>query len=295
MTTIDLGPAAPPPSEPWAGTPRRVGLTLAELSHACSLLDAPLPFEAVTARTGGGLDARLGQTRSSAEDDAFAAAVAGFGDPADSLARRHLVDASGALDAGLAGALGLLAKPDVALDLDIAIDNLRGHSWHRQDGDAVASLATVDGLVFELSWLPLAGWPAELGRVAALPDDCTLRRSQVPDHVEVPFELADAAFEALRSGRGDLVPVLTSGDATLTSVLTAITTEAHGRLRAVVASLTDYESSPIGVVSWTLVADGWRSLRTTTVDDELTLVVTRVDPVDLAAELAPVLAEVTAR
>lgn len=290
MTTIDLGPTPPPTSEPWAGVPRRVGLTLAELSHACAVVGAPLPFETVEA-SGGGLDARLGQTRSSAQDDAFAAAVAAFGDPADSLGRRHLL-IDGTLEPGVAGALGLLATPTVALDLDVAIDDLRAHAWYRQDAEAVASLATVDGLVFELSWFPVAGWTAELARVAALPDDCARRTSQVPDHLEVPFELADAVFEALRSGRADLVPVLTSGDATLTSVLTAFTNEAHGRLRAIVASVADHDSSPIGVVSWTLAADGWRALRTTSVDGELTLVITRVQPDDLAAELAPVLAEV---
>lgn len=290
MTTIDLGPTKTPSSEPWAGVPRRVGLTLTELSHACSVVGAPLPFEAVEA-TAGGLDARLGQTRSSAEDDAFSAAVAAFGDPADSLARRNLLT-DGALEPGLAGALGLLATPAVALDLDVAIDGHRAHAWHRQDADAAASLATVDGLVYELSWLPVAGWADELARVAALPDETARGASQVPDHLEVPFELADAVFEALRAGRGDLVPVLTSGDPTLTSVLTAFNTEAHGRLRAVVASVVDYESSPIGVISWTLVADGWRALRTTSVDGELTLVITRVQPADLAAELAPVLAEV---
>jgi len=291
MTTIDLGPTPPRPAEPWAGVPRRVGLTLAELTHACAVIDAPLPFEALTRTGGGGLDARLGQTRSSGEDEAFAAAVAAFGDPADSLSHRSLLTDAG-LEPGIAGALGLLTAPRVALDFDITVDGLHGHAWHRQDGDAVASLATVDGLVFELSWFPVAGWSSELARVPALPDDTVRRSSQVPDHIEVPFELADAVFEALRAGRSDLVPVLTSEDTTLTSVLTAVATETHGRMRAVVASVADYESSPIGVVAWTLVGDGWRSLRTTTSGDGLTLVITRVDPADLAAELAPVLAEV---
>lgn len=292
MTTIDLGPSSPAqPDEPWAGVPRRVGLTLAELRHACRLVDAPLPFDVVESGPASGLEDRLGQSRTSAQDAAFAEAAATLGDPASSLARRGLV-VDEELDAGISGALGLLATPEVAVDLDVAVDDLRGHAWHRQKGDAVATLATTDGLLFELAWFPTAGWAAELGRAAGLPEDCGLRPSQVPDHLEVPFALADSVLEALRSGRDDLVPVLASGDATLISVLTALATEAHGRLRAIVAPVTAEGSAPIGIVSWTLVDDGWRAMRPTVRDDEATLVLTRVEPSDLAAELAPVLAEV---
>lgn len=293
MTTIDLGAARPPlPDEPWAGAPRRVALTLPELTHACGVLEAPLPFDVVAATKGGGLEGRLGQSRSSVQDDAFAAATAALGDPAASLARRGLL-VEGVLDAGLAGALGLLATPEVAIDLDIAAGGLRGHAWHRQREDAVAALATADGLVFELSWFPTEGWAGELGRAAALPEEVVLKTSQIPDHLEVPFELADAVLEAIRSGRSDLVPVLTSGDNTLATVLTALAVETRGRLRALVASVSGHESAPIGVVSWTLVADGWRAMRPLRRDGEPTLALTRVEPSELAAELAPVLAEVT--
>ena len=47
------------------------------------------------------------------------------------------------------------------------------------------------------------------------------------------------------------------------------------------------------MVAWTLVADGWRALRAHRDDDGLRLEVARVIPEDLAAELAPVLAEVS--
>lgn len=296
MTTIDLGAAPPPSTDTWAGVPRRVGLTLPELTYACSVIDAPMPFEVAAATAANGLDARLGQSRSSAEDEAYAAALAATGDPAESLGRRGLLAGTGSdatLDPGLAGALGLLATPEVAVDLDVAIGGLRGHAWHRQHGDTVATIATVDGLVFEVSWFPVAGWAAELGRAAALPEDLPSTESGVPDHVEVPFALADAVFEALRSGRGDLVPVLTSGDPTLASVLTALTTESRGRLRAVVAAVSQDDPAPIGVVSWTLVADGWRALRPQAAEDEMRVVISTVEPSELAADLAPVLAEVT--
>ena len=51
-------------------------------------------------------------------------------------------------------------------------------------------------------------------------------------------------------------------------------------------------ATTVGVVAWTLVADGWRSLRARQGDDGLRLELRRVIPEDLAADLAPVLAEV---
>jgi hypothetical protein len=78
-------------------------------------------------------------------------------------------------------------------------------------------------------------------------------------------------------------------------VLTGLATEARGRLRALVADVSGAEITTVGVLAWTLVADGWRALRAQR-DEEgaLCLEVARVIPEDLAAELAPVLAE-TAR
>ncbi|MFE7226081.1 hypothetical protein ACFU7D_14920 [Nocardioides sp. NPDC057577] len=291
MTTIDLGPAPAAPTEPWAGVPRRVGLTLPELTHACEAIGAPLPFEVAT-HLDDGLDARLGQTRSAAEAEALAHAVAGFGEGSTSLRRRELLDADGTLDAGIAGALGLLATPEVVIDLDVVVDGLRGRAWHRQKGEAAASLATVDGLVFELSWYPSAAWSTELGRTATVPGETARLTSAVPEQLEVPFATADAVFEALRTGRGDLVPVLTDGDVVVSRALEALSTEAHGRLRAIVATTVDPENPLIGTVSWTLVNDGWRSMRTVSLDGELTLLITSVEPSELAADLAPVLAEV---
>ncbi len=50
----------------------------------------------------------------------------------------------------------------------------------------------------------------------------------------------------------------------------------------------------MGVVSWTLLADGWHALRPREVDGRQRVQVAAITPADLAAELAPVLAEVTA-
>lgn len=294
MTTIDLAAApAAAPAEPFDGVPRRVGLTLPELAHLTATLGAPLPFEVPDAAPASGLDVRLGQSRPAGEDAAYDAALAALGSPEASLLRRGLVGEDGRAEPGVAGALGLLATPAVAVDLDVTIGSVRAHAWHRQNAAGVATLATADGLVFETSWFPVGAWPDEIARTAALPEDAPMRSSQVPDHVEVPYTLADAVLEALRSGRGDLVPLLTDGDATLTAVLTALGNETRGRLRALMASVAAGSAAPIGVVSWVLVADGWRALRPRTVGGELQLIITRVEPADLATDLAPVLAKVT--
>jgi hypothetical protein len=202
--------------------------------------------------------------------------------------------------------MGLLATPSVARDLDVSVGGRHLHAWHRRTGDAVASLATVDGLVFELSWFATSTWARELGRVAVLPEDVALSPSSLTaDRVDLPFELVAATADAHRSGRFDLIAVLadqhqqlTDGDgrplggAELVGVLSALTDEARGRLRAMSADVSGESTSVVGVVSWTLLADGWRALRPHTVDDELWVEVSRIEPADLAADLAPVLAEV---
>jgi hypothetical protein len=172
----------------------------------------------------------------------------------------------------------------------------------------VATLSTVDGVVFELAWFGADQWPGELGRVGVLPEDLPVHASAVPAYVDVPFELADAAAEAARSGRSDLVPVLAAQltdevldadgrpltELEVTAVLQAFSLESQGRLRALVADVSGDETTVIGVVSWTLLADGWYALRPREVDGRHRVQISRVDPSDLATELAPVLAEVTA-
>jgi hypothetical protein len=325
MPTIDLGAATSPasptsPTETWADLPRRVGLTLPELRLLAETITAPLPFDllaATPAPDGGGLSARLGLGAGATQDQAYAEVLARLGDPADSLQRRGLLasesvfenPASSAapggaepalpssrtrseVDPGIAGALGVLASPSLALDLDVAVDGQRAHAWHRYRDGAVATLATGDGLVFELAWFAATAWPEELARVAALPEETRLRSSLVPTALRVPWHVADAAAEAVRSGRPELVPVI-AGDATTGTVLTALAGEAHGRLRALVSTVAE-EPHPVGVAAWTLLADGWHALRahrSTDETDDLVEIV-RVDAGDLAAELAPLLAEV---
>jgi hypothetical protein len=307
VPTIDLSTPPPAPTSLLDGLPRRVTLTLPELRLAAARAGgAPLPFEVHEARPASALEGRLGTSRATAEDDAYAAALASLHEPEESLARRGLLGEVGE-DSGLVGAVGLLATPRTALDLDVTAAGVRARAWHRRAGDAVATLATVDGIVFELAWVPTEAWADELARVAVLPEECLLSESAVPAYVDLPYDLADAASEAARSGRGDLVPVLAGqsdpvldieGEAlsapAAETVLTALATEARGRLRVLAADLSSGETILVGVVSWTMLTDGWNALRPREVDGRQRVQGAALSPTDLAAELAPVLAEVTA-
>lgn len=306
MTTIDLSTPPPAPEGLLDALPRRATLTLPELRFVAEHAGgAPLPFDLTAPGEASAIEDRLGQSRGTTEDQAYTTAVGSLHDPMSSLTRRGLVVDS-AVDDGLVGAVGLLATPTLALDLDLAAGTIQAKAWHRQAGEAVATLATVDGIVFELAWFSTAQWPAELARVAVVPEDLELRQSAVPPHVDLPYELADAAAEAVRTSRSDLVSVLTaqhSGrildetgraipEAEVVGLLAALSAETQGRLRALVADVSADDTTVVGVVSWVLLADGWHAVRPHEVDGELRVEVRQVQPADLGADLAPVLAEV---
>ena len=309
MVTIDLTTPPTPPASFLDAMARRIALTLPELRVVAELAGgAPLPFDLRpaddTGAAAGGLSGRLGQSRGSAEYSAYADALGTLHDPHDTLRRRGLVSDQGA-DAGLVGAVGLLATPRLALDIDVAAGATQVKSWHRQDGGAVASLSTCDGIVFELAWFPVEQWTSELARITAVPEDLPLATSAVPALLDVPYALADSVGEALRSGRSDLVPVLMGqgdgrvladgeelGAAEAAAALSAVHTEGRGRLRILAAEVSERATASVGVVSWVLLKDGWHSL-TPHHDDGARVAVARVDPDDLATELAPVLAQVS--
>lgn len=315
MSTVDLSNPTPAAPTLLDGLPRRVALTLPELREAARLAGgAPLPFE-VTAPKTGALENRLGVSRAGSDDAAYVTALESLHDPQDSLARRGLL-ADDQLDAGLAGAIGLLATPTLALDADVRVGSVQAKAWHRCRDRAVATLATVDGIVFDLAWYDVPQWPAELGRIAVVPEDVDLSDSRIPTLVDLPFELVSAASEAHRSGRGDLVDVLVSsyadgvidGDGAplsaseTTVLLDALSDEVRGRLRVMVTTLpcegaeegaATAATGVVGVASWVLVGDGWRAFRTHDAGGEQRVEIRSVQPDDLAPELAPVLAVVT--
>ncbi|MDT0200490.1 hypothetical protein [Nocardioides sp. AE5] len=313
MATIDLSTPTPAPAGTLDGLPRRLALTLPELHLLAEKAGgAPLPFELTEPepKQGNALEDRLGKSRSSVEDETYAAALDSLHEAADALTRRGLL-VDGAADTAVVGALGLLATPSVAVDIDLNIGGVRAKAWHRQRGTAVATLATTDGIVFELAWFEAAHWPGELGRVAVLPEEQAQsgdqHTSRVPGMVDFPRELLDAGVEAVRSNRTDLLPTIIAhhggaaidadgqplGDLEVASVIQSLVSETEGRLRVLVADVSTEEVQTVGVLSWVLVADGWRSLRPHRDDDVHRVEVRAVQPSDLAAELGPVLAEVT--
>ena len=307
MPTIDLSTPPPAPDGVLDALPRRAALTLPELRLVAEAAGgAPLPFDVAEPAEAAALEDRLGQSRGTVEAEGYRAVLDSLHDPRASLERRGLL-VDNQVDEGLLGAVGLLATPHLALDIDVTADQVQAKAWHRQAGDAVATLSTVDGIVFELAWFHTGSWPSELGRVAVIPEDLSRHESGVPDRVDLPFELADAAAEALRSSRAELVSVLASRhagevldgdgapltDADAGRVLAALGSEARGRLRVLAADVSGPETSVVGVVSWVLVADGWRALTPHQADGASRVDVRRVEPDDLAADLAPVLAEVT--
>ena len=295
MATVDLGAARPAATGLLDALPRRLSLTLPELLLVAERAgDAPLPFvlpEAAGDAPATGLGDRLGPAPGATDTAELAALLGSLHAPQASLARRGLL-VDTVLDEGLLGAVGLLAAPTVALDLDVTAGPARVRAWHRQRGDAVAALATADGVVFELAWFPTDRWADELARVAVVPEDLPVGESGVPDRLDLPYELLDASAEAVRSNRADLLSVLATEHGValeVVPVLAALATEVRGRLRAMVADVAGERTTVVGVLSWLLLADGWRALRP---HDGGRVEVRRVGPADLATELAPVIAEV---
>jgi hypothetical protein len=311
MVTIDLTTPPPPPTSFIDAMARRLALTLPELRLVAELAGgAPLPFDLPSTdetADAGSLSGRLGKSRGSVEDSAYTDALRTLHDPEDTLRRRGLVTDAGA-DPGIVGAVGLLATPRLALDIDVAAGSTQVKAWHRQSGGAVASLSTCDGIVFELAWFPVDLWTTELARVTAPPEDLPIGTTHVPAHLDVPYALADSVGEALRSGRADLVPVLVDqsaggvvladgreiSGAEAADAVSAVHTEARGRMRILAAEVSERATTSVGVVSWVLLRDGWHSLTPRHDHDGARVAVARVDPDDLATELAPVLAQVTA-
>ena len=85
MSTIDLTTPSPPPESLLDALPRRVSLTLPELQEVARRAgDAPLPFDIVAPPETDALEARLGASRGTSEDEAYGAVLAALQNPSNS-------------------------------------------------------------------------------------------------------------------------------------------------------------------------------------------------------------------
>ena len=254
MPTIDLGPPRPGPRDLLDGLPRRVTLTLPELRHVAEAAgDAPLPFDLVehdasddAGSPGGWAVRRRPRTPRRTTP------------PWPGSRHRPTPSPGGACSStvrwtrGSSERSGCWRPRGSPSTSTWCAGGVQARCWHRQSGEAVASLSTADGLVFELAWFPTWAWVDELSRVAVIPEDLPLAESRVPGFVDLPHELADAGVEAVRSQRSDLLPVLAAQhrgrvtdetgdlltDLEVGTVLTALAGEPQGRLRALVADVS---------------------------------------------------------
>ena len=315
MVTIDLTTPPPPPTSFLDGMARRLALTLPELRLVAELAgDAPLPFDlpsgADEAVDAGSLSGRLGKSRGSVEDSAYADALAHAPRPGGHPAPTRPGHRRRAPTPGSSGPSGLLATPRLALDIDVAAGATQVKAWHRQAGGAVASLSTCDGIVFELAWFPVDQWTTELARVTAASPrtsrSAPIARARPPRRPLRPRRRGrrGAALRPLRPRAGAGRPVRRRGGARRRSRSSAtprpptpcraVHTEGRGRMRILAAEVSDgprrRSASCRGCCSPTAGTPSTPRHD----DDGARVAVARVDPDDLATELAPVLAQVTA-
>jgi len=192
-------------------------------------------------------------------------AAAGAGELDAELSRLGILGDDG-VHPDLVAALGVLARAEVLLDLDLAVKRADGvvrfHSWQRMAGDVVVALSTTGGDV-ELGWHARADWARELSGVpAALParpgepgepdPRCPSPHPVTP--VTLPQGLLVATGAALRAGRGDLADALVDEQRLSTAEVRHLH-ECRARLRVVVTGPTR-----IRWLGWVLLGDGWREL-----------------------------------
>jgi len=328
MATVTVRlPGSPANREEPGLLPGRLPLDLAQLLHLADRAgDLPLPLRADSEAAAGGSDHlaerlsgqgaapgptardRLAEARARADDEGPNGAAA-------QLRAEGLLDADGDPLPAITRALRLLAAPEVLLTLDLAADTPLGpaqlRSWFAlRDGEA-AQLSTATGLDHELAWYPAHLLPAALERAATVTvaeqapaeDDGEAPEVPVPDGSRLPYDLMLAGTEAVRRHRGDLLEdlarryadqvVLPDPGVTTVDAIEALERDCRGRLRVTVVMPASGDRPPVaGLVSWSLLADGWRWLEPRSDGPEPSVVVHRVAPAELGRVVAPVLARV---
>ncbi|ROR90970.1 hypothetical protein [Nocardioides aurantiacus] len=239
-------------------------------------------------------------------------------------------DTSVVLAPALVQILALLALPEIAVDMDVTYDQdgapVRLRVYHHAAGDQVATLASANGIVWETALIESADWSRELARVATPPGGDPAASDDVAAGVSLPFPLLTVGCELIETGRRDLLPSLLDThdgqvrrdgrDLTVeetTQVLDAVAAS-HGRLRALITRpaqpepettetkggsdagpqprATEPNSPRAGVVSWVLLANGWRALRPRGNNKDPRVLITAETPESLTTDISRVVAEV---
>lgn len=207
-------------------------------------------------------------------------------------------------------ALTRFAAASDGVDVDVAVRSREGthrvRSWQRRRDGWVATLATVDGRDFELTWCADSGWPAVLARTARVD---TRQSATLPPVVDLPLDLLLGVGEARASGRTHAIDELLGRyvgrvreacavdqlgpSADPRRLVTGLQAGVLGRLRAVVVSCAGRTAA--GVIEWLLLSDGWRSLATYA-RDGIPMVRLEARTADhLAVDVAATLTSVVAR
>jgi hypothetical protein len=203
------------------------------------------------------------------------------------------------LDDAMVAALHLLVDPEVRVDVDVAARRSgrerRLHSWQGLRDGRVATISTVDGRSYELSWFANELWRLELARAATvtLPVSYGTGRRVLPDRVELPYELLLASGEAWHRRRTDLIAELgrrLGGDVRVdggsapgdrTPLLIGLHGGTTGRLQAHVRVC-----GRVGRISWLRYGDAWWQLTPYPSDGERFVRVERVDELRLGVEVS---------
>lgn len=206
--------------------------------------------------------------------------------------------ADGSVDPDVAAALAGFARPEVFVDLTLAlvrdgrVDQL--DAWHRLAGGRVTALAAT-GEACELAWYDVRWWQPALTALVARPRPDAARPSPRPGLV-LPLELLLASGDAHRTGRQDVLAELLAryggpvadergrlGEAETREELRTLHTGVQGRLQVVVTSA---ERRTLGLVSWLLFADGWRELEPRRAGGPPLVALASVPPSALGARVA---------
>ncbi|MEO5851629.1 MAG: hypothetical protein ABIQ15_03870 [Nocardioides sp.] len=299
--------AAPAPALTPARLPRRVALPRTALESLAARTGTTLPWRA--AATSSRLARALGDLPDAPTDPR------GPHDPG-ALEARGLVDAAGVPLAEVAAALEVLGRPEVAVRVDLGVrraaapqGSSRLVAWHHLRAGRVTALVTVGAPEVELAWFADEHWPRELAHLVTVPTrpDApvtspvpTAVPASVPPHaLTLPFELLVAAGAALRERRPEVLAELLARHrvvgpdgaeldrAAAAEQVGLLHTAGQGRVQVTVAGTAGDGHRRLGVVTWVLFADGWRSLVPATVDG--------VPVVRLATATPPMLGVAVAR